>query len=126
MRYASDCCVIISIAAGALPGPLQQIPVRAVYLFAERCYRPARSFEGELSLFRATIGEGDDEPYIERYEDPCLAGAGALREESGFTTSPAGIRACSRSRTFESWRSSCNYPSTTRLLKKPLTRLYPS
>ena len=55
-----------------LPRALEQIPVRTVYLFAEKNYRPATRFDGELVLFRATRGEGPDEPYIERYEDPLL------------------------------------------------------
>jgi FkbH-like protein len=56
----------------SLPRALQQIPVRTVYLFAERNYHPKGPFNGDLVLFRATHGEGNDEPYIERYEDPLL------------------------------------------------------
>jgi thioesterase domain-containing protein len=55
-----------------LPRALQQIPVRTVYLFAEKNYQPESPFHGELALFRATCGEGPDEPYIERYTDPLL------------------------------------------------------
>jgi FkbH-like protein len=55
-----------------LPRPLQQIPVRAVYLFAEKNYQPKGVFHGELVLFRATCGTGADEPYVERYADPLL------------------------------------------------------
>jgi FkbH-like protein len=55
-----------------LPRLLQQISVRTVYLFAEKNYRPSDSFNGELLLFRATRGVGDDEPYVERYADPLL------------------------------------------------------
>ena len=55
-----------------LPRMLGQIPVRTVYLFAEKGYRPERRFDGELVLFRATSGQGADEPYIARYEDPSL------------------------------------------------------
>ena len=55
-----------------LPRLLQQIPVRTVYLHAEKNYEPASSFEGELVLFRATSGMGADEPYLERYDDPLL------------------------------------------------------
>ena len=55
-----------------LPRLLQQISVRSVYLFAEKNYRPSDSFKGELLLFRATRGVGDDEPYVERYADPLL------------------------------------------------------
>jgi FkbH-like protein len=55
-----------------LPRLLENIPVRTAYLFAERRYKPGRLFEGELTLFRATTGEGNDEPYVERYSDPLL------------------------------------------------------
>jgi thioesterase domain-containing protein len=55
-----------------LPRFLENIPVRTVYLFAEKEYRPDGLFSGNLVLFRATHGEGNDEPYIERYEDPLL------------------------------------------------------
>ena len=53
-----------------LPWFLKQIPVRAVYLFAEKRYRPEGPFDGQLVLFRATQGTGADEPYIDRYDDP--------------------------------------------------------
>jgi thioesterase domain-containing protein len=57
-----------------LPGPLRTIPLRTVYLFAERDYHPAGRFDGELALFRASggIGTDSDEPYVDRYEDPLL------------------------------------------------------
>ncbi len=55
-----------------LPRFVHKIPVRTAYLFAERDYRPATPLEGELTLFRATCGEGNDEPYVERYSDPLL------------------------------------------------------
>ena len=55
-----------------LPRALEKIPVRTVYLFAEKSYRPETPYHGELLLFRATCGEGADEPYIERYSDPLL------------------------------------------------------
>jgi thioesterase domain-containing protein len=56
----------------SLPRVLKGIPVRSVYLFAEKNYQPRGRFNGDLVLFRATHGEGHDEPYIERYEDPLL------------------------------------------------------
>jgi len=55
-----------------LPRALRQLPVRTVYLFAEKDHRPEGRFDGELALFRATRGEGPDEPYIDRYDDPLL------------------------------------------------------
>jgi len=52
------------------PRFLENTPVRTAYLFAEKSYRPSGVFEGELILFRATEGENNDEPYINRYSDP--------------------------------------------------------
>ena len=46
--------------------------MRTIYLFAEKGYQPGGLFDGELVLFRATDGEGPDEPYFERYDDPLL------------------------------------------------------
>jgi thioesterase domain-containing protein len=56
----------------SLPRALERIPVRTVYLFAEQDYRPDGPFKGALVLFRATRGEGPDEPFLERYLDPFL------------------------------------------------------
>jgi FkbH-like protein len=55
-----------------LPRSLENIPVRAVYQFAERDFRPDGPFDGELVLFRATSGTGSDEPTALRYDDPAL------------------------------------------------------
>jgi FkbH-like protein len=55
-----------------LPRALQKIPVRTVYLFAEKNYQPASVYHGELVLFRAMEGIGPDEPYVERYADSLL------------------------------------------------------
>ena len=64
-----------------VPHSLEHIPVRTVYLFAEANYQPADLFSGNLALFRATQGEGNDEPYKERYEDPLLGwGRRAMRD----------------------------------------------
>lgn len=56
----------------ALPQLLQNISVRTAYLFAEKEYIPNDVYPGEVVLFRATEGEGNDEPYINRYTDPLL------------------------------------------------------
>jgi len=53
-----------------VPRFLERIPVRTVYLFAEKHYQPEGPLGGDLVLFRATRGEGPDEPYLERYLDP--------------------------------------------------------
>ena len=42
----------------SLPRALQQIPVRTVYLFAEKNYQPEGRFDGDLVLFRATQRRG--------------------------------------------------------------------
>ena len=55
-----------------LPRALEYIPVRTVYLFAEKNYQPESLFHGDLALFRATCGKANDEPYVERYADPLL------------------------------------------------------
>jgi thioesterase domain-containing protein len=62
-----------------LPRFLERIPVRTVYPFAERSYRPEGRFDGELFLFRASDGADTDEPYVERYDDP-LARLGPARD----------------------------------------------
>ncbi len=56
----------------SLPRVLKHISVRKVYLFAEKNYQPKGLFNGDLVLFRATHGEGHDEPYTERYQDSLL------------------------------------------------------
>ena len=52
-----------------LPQFLQNIPVRIAYLFAEKEYVPKGLYQGEVVLFRATEGEGDNEPYVNIYSD---------------------------------------------------------
>lgn len=52
-----------------LPQFLQNISVRTAYLFAEREYTPEGLYQGEVVLFRATEGEGNDEPYVNIYSD---------------------------------------------------------
>ena len=91
-----------------LPRALQKIPVRTVYLFAEKNYHPASRFQGELVLFRATGGNGPDEPYVERYATPCLAGDGVQVVTYMFTTSLVVTPVCSRSRMFGCWPPECS------------------
>jgi aspartate racemase len=55
-----------------LPTWLQDIPVRTIYFFAKREYAPDALYPDEVVLFRATAGEGDDEPSINLYSDPLL------------------------------------------------------
>lgn len=51
---------------------VRQVPVRAVYLDAEARYRPRHKVKEEIVLFRATSGEGAEEPLAHRYLDPRL------------------------------------------------------
>lgn len=55
-----------------IPNFLRDISVRTIYDLAEQEYLPETSYSGELVLLRATEGEGADEPYIFKYEDPLL------------------------------------------------------
>jgi GT2 family glycosyltransferase/thioesterase domain-containing protein/acyl carrier protein len=55
-----------------VPTWLQGIPVRTVYELAEESYQPRRHLRGRAALFRATNGEGADEPFIQLYRDARL------------------------------------------------------
>ena len=56
----------------ALPRWARGLAVRSVYSVAEAEYRPTRSVSDEIVLFRATEGDGADEPYVRIYSDPLL------------------------------------------------------
>ena len=73
-----------------LPGLLKEIPVRTVYSFAERDYSPETPFKGELTLFRATSGEGNDEPFTARYVDPLLGWEHRATQGVRFFDVPGG------------------------------------
>jgi FkbH-like protein len=65
LRYYSD--------RGAIPPRWLRPPdVRSVYAIAEAEYRPRRSLRDEIVLFRASDGEGAEEPYVRLYDDPLL------------------------------------------------------
>ncbi|HVX95961.1 MAG TPA: HAD-IIIC family phosphatase, partial [Polyangia bacterium] len=57
-----------------LPAPswARALPVRVVYSQAEARYRPAGKVRDEIVLFRATTGEGAEEPFRALYVDPLL------------------------------------------------------
>lgn len=65
LRYYLDRNLVV-------PKFLHGMSFRALYVFAEKDYIPKATYQGELILLRAISGEGDDEPYIERYADPLL------------------------------------------------------
>ena len=73
-----------------LPRALRGIPVRTVYLFAERSFRPDEPFDGRLTLFRATSGDGSDEPYVERYSDPLFGWSARTTEGVRVYDVPGG------------------------------------
>lgn len=52
------------------PAWLRGLGIRSVYNVAESEYRPRRALRHEIVLFRASEGEGGDEPYRHRYSDP--------------------------------------------------------
>jgi malonyl CoA-acyl carrier protein transacylase/thioesterase domain-containing protein/acyl carrier protein len=54
------------------PRFLRGISVRTTCESARRHYRPKAPFVGQLVLFRATCGVGNDEPYRDRYSDRLL------------------------------------------------------
>jgi FkbH-like protein len=54
------------------PTWLRTVDIRSVYNVAESEYRPRRALHHEIVLFRASEGEGGDEPYRRLYRDPLL------------------------------------------------------
>jgi FkbH-like protein len=54
------------------PTWLRALDLRSVYNVAESEYRPRRAIREEIILFRASEGEGADEPYRRLYRDPLL------------------------------------------------------
>ena len=66
------------------PRAIGRVPLRTIYLFAERDYHPEGRLDGALTLLRASAGVGPDEPYVERYDDPMLGWARRAREVRAF------------------------------------------
>jgi thioesterase domain-containing protein/acyl carrier protein len=56
----------------AVPAYLEGLTVRTVYELAEAEYVPARKLDAPTVLVRATEGEGDDEPFTNRFSDSML------------------------------------------------------
>jgi thioesterase domain-containing protein len=56
----------------APPRWARALDVRSVYNVAEAEYRPSRPLRDEIVLFRASEGEGSEEPYTRLYLDPML------------------------------------------------------
>jgi FkbH-like protein len=59
-----------------LPRWARRLDVRTVYNAAEVDYLPKRKVREEIVLFRASAGEGSDEPYVHLYADPLLGWGG--------------------------------------------------
>jgi FkbH-like protein len=55
-----------------VPSYLHHLSVRTVYVEAEKEYRPSGKLDLEVTLFRATSGEGADTPSREFFNDPDL------------------------------------------------------
>ncbi|HVQ25070.1 MAG TPA: hypothetical protein VMV01_07830, partial [Planctomycetota bacterium] len=59
-----------------LPRWARRVPVTTVCTLAAEHYRARHVVRDEIVLFRATSGEGQDEPVAEVYADPALGWAG--------------------------------------------------
>ncbi|NET58107.1 MAG: amino acid adenylation domain-containing protein [Symploca sp. SIO2E6] len=55
-----------------VPESLGELSMRFIYEFAEAEYVPKQVYQGELTLLRATEGEGDQRPGIKYTSDPLL------------------------------------------------------
>lgn len=54
------------------PALCRNLSVRRTYVLAEQSYVPETTLDAEMVLFRATVGEGLDQPYQEIYADPLM------------------------------------------------------
>ncbi len=74
-----------------VPRHLQNLSVRTVYTpFAEKEYAPAGVAGFHVVLYRATTGEGADEPFVNRYSDPLLGWARRVRLGPELVDVPGG------------------------------------
>jgi len=73
-----------------LPSWARALTVRAVYNAAEAAYRPQHKVREEIVLFRATSGEGIEEPYRERYADPDLGWSSRTAKRVHIIDVPGG------------------------------------
>ena len=65
----------------SVPRGVENLSVRIVYTFAEKEYTPNEVARFPVVLFRATVGEGADEPFVNRYTDPHLGWGKRLQGE---------------------------------------------
>ena len=89
------------------PRFLAHIPVRTVYLFAEKSYRPSGVFEGELILFAQPRGKTTTSLILTAIVTRYLGGANGLPKGSELTTCQVATQVCSRNPMSRSWRATC-------------------
>lgn len=73
-----------------IPWYLQGMTTRTVYELAEKDYQPAGSLDVPVILFRATSGEGDDEPFINLFSDALLGWTPDIVSELKVIDVPGG------------------------------------
>jgi thioesterase domain-containing protein len=74
----------------ALPSWVRRLSVRRIYSFAEARYRPRGKVRREIVLYRATHGDGADEPITRHYEDPLLGWGRRTAEGVRVIEAPGG------------------------------------
>ena len=89
------------------PRFLEHIPVRTVYLFAEKSYRPSGVFEGELILFAQPRGKTTTSLILTATVTRYSGGADGLRKGSELTTCQVATQVCSRNPMSRSWPATC-------------------
>ncbi len=72
------------------PRSISPVSVRKTYIFAEADYHPTTPLSGEVVLFCATEGEGNDQPYREIYADPMLGWKSRTTDGVCVYTVPGG------------------------------------
>lgn len=107
-----------------LPKFLENISVRTTYLFAEKDYLPRDIYPGEVVLFRAMAGEGNDEPYILRYADP-LFGWGERASKVKVYDIPGGHSSMLQEPNVEVMAEKMQEYIKTALDKAPIGEKYP-
>jgi FkbH-like protein len=73
-----------------VPRHLERLSVRTVYVLAEKEYAPAGLPACPVVLYRATEGEGADEPFVNRYADPLLGWGCRVRSGPAVVEVPGG------------------------------------
>jgi thioesterase domain-containing protein/acyl carrier protein len=76
----------------ALPAELSALTVRQIYFFARDGYHPAQQYLGEVSLFRASVGDGsqEDTPCADMYSDTQFGWSSRVRGPVQVFDMPGG------------------------------------